>query len=229
MDVARGESRRRLPREWWQVEQARQGLGECAGLMNVHSTFPGSFRLPRPSERTIRPLMTYGVPVSAVTRHRAVLSKQPIYDGLYALVHTLGRCRWLERSNLVMAAACGVMYLAGSPSSPPASMPSPRRTCSLTPPALRRRLLLCSETDLPSPGMCRLVVSSPGRSRPATCRWGCPCVYGQGDRVGTGAHWSGSLDEGPSSFPGRPLTQRQPSPRTGRTVVTVARTTTLSG
>ncbi|MEU6423089.1 fic family toxin-antitoxin system, toxin component [Streptomyces spiralis] len=57
----------------------------------------------------------YGVPVSAVARHRAELFEQPIYDGPYAkaaaLVHTLGRCRWLERSNLAVAAATGVMYL----------------------------------------------------------------------------------------------------------------------
>ncbi|MGW0083116.1 fic family toxin-antitoxin system, toxin component [Streptomyces sp. NPDC003393] len=57
----------------------------------------------------------YGVPVSAVARHRAGLFEQPIYDGPYAkaaaLVHTLGRCRWLERSNLAVAAATGVMYL----------------------------------------------------------------------------------------------------------------------
>lgn len=57
----------------------------------------------------------YGVPVSAVARHRAELFEQPIYDGPYAkaaaLVHTLGRCRWLERSNMAVAAASGVMYL----------------------------------------------------------------------------------------------------------------------
>jgi len=57
----------------------------------------------------------YGVPVSAVARHRAELFEQPVYDGPYAkaaaLVHTLGRCRWLERSNLAVAAATGVMYL----------------------------------------------------------------------------------------------------------------------
>lgn len=57
----------------------------------------------------------YGVPVAAVARHRAELLEQPVYDGPYAraasLVHTLGRCRWLERSNLAVAAACGVMYL----------------------------------------------------------------------------------------------------------------------
>ncbi|MEU1536154.1 fic family toxin-antitoxin system, toxin component [Streptomyces fagopyri] len=57
----------------------------------------------------------YGVPVSAVARHRAELFEQPVYDGPYAkaaaLVHTLGRCRWLERSNMAVAAACGVMYL----------------------------------------------------------------------------------------------------------------------
>lgn len=57
----------------------------------------------------------YGVPLAAVARHRAELFGQPVYDGPYAkaaaLVHTLGRCRWLERSNLAVAAATGVMYL----------------------------------------------------------------------------------------------------------------------
>ena len=57
----------------------------------------------------------YGVPVSAVARQRAELFEQPVYDGAYAkaaaLVHTLGRCWWLERSNLAVAAATGVMYL----------------------------------------------------------------------------------------------------------------------
>ncbi|MGC4982020.1 MULTISPECIES: fic family toxin-antitoxin system, toxin component [unclassified Streptomyces] len=57
----------------------------------------------------------YGVPASAVARHRAELFEQPVYGGPYAkaaaLVHTLGRCRWLERSNLAVAAASGVMYL----------------------------------------------------------------------------------------------------------------------
>ncbi|MFF7206151.1 fic family toxin-antitoxin system, toxin component [Streptomyces sp. NPDC008141] len=57
----------------------------------------------------------YGVPVSAVARHRAELFEQPVYGGPYAraaaLVHTLGRCRWRERSNLAVAAATGVMYL----------------------------------------------------------------------------------------------------------------------
>ncbi|MFF9146026.1 fic family toxin-antitoxin system, toxin component [Streptomyces sp. NPDC014861] len=57
----------------------------------------------------------YGVPVSAVARHRAELFERPVYAGPYAkaaaLVHSLGRCRWLERSNLAVAAATGVMYL----------------------------------------------------------------------------------------------------------------------
>jgi hypothetical protein len=57
----------------------------------------------------------YGVPVAAVARHRAELLEQRVYDGPYAkaaaLIHTLGRCRWLERSNLAVAAASGVMYL----------------------------------------------------------------------------------------------------------------------
>ncbi|RST19650.1 fic family toxin-antitoxin system, toxin component [Streptomyces sp. WAC05374] len=57
----------------------------------------------------------YGVPVSAVARHGAELFEHPVYDGPYAkaaaLVHTLGRCRWLERSNMAVAAATGVMYL----------------------------------------------------------------------------------------------------------------------
>ncbi|MCX4546199.1 fic family toxin-antitoxin system, toxin component [Streptomyces sp. NBC_01565] len=66
----------------------------------------------------------YGVPLSAVARHRAELFEQPLYDGPYAkaaaLVHTLGRCRWLERSNMAVAAATGVMYLeaAGIPVKP---------------------------------------------------------------------------------------------------------------
>ncbi|MHB9863447.1 fic family toxin-antitoxin system, toxin component [Streptomyces sp. YIM S03343] len=60
----------------------------------------------------------YGVPVAAVAAHRAELLDQPVYDGPYAraaaLVHILGRCRWLERSNLAVAAATGVMYLEAS-------------------------------------------------------------------------------------------------------------------
>ncbi|MFF9765222.1 fic family toxin-antitoxin system, toxin component [Streptomyces sp. NPDC053086] len=60
----------------------------------------------------------YGVPVAAVACHRAELLETPVYDGAYAraaaLVHILGRCRWLERSNLAVAAATGVMYLEAS-------------------------------------------------------------------------------------------------------------------
>ncbi|MFF1442242.1 fic family toxin-antitoxin system, toxin component [Streptomyces sp. NPDC058295] len=60
----------------------------------------------------------YGVPVAAVACHRADLLEQPVYDGPYAraaaLVHVLGRCRWLERSNMAVAAATGVMYLDAS-------------------------------------------------------------------------------------------------------------------
>ncbi|KOV99933.1 MULTISPECIES: hypothetical protein [unclassified Streptomyces] len=60
----------------------------------------------------------YGVPVSAVACHRAELLEQPVYDGPFAraaaLVHILGRCRWLERSNTAVAAATGVMYLEAS-------------------------------------------------------------------------------------------------------------------
>jgi hypothetical protein len=60
----------------------------------------------------------YGVPVAAVACHRAELLEMPVYDGPYAraaaLVHVLGRCRWLERSNMAVAAATGVMYLEAS-------------------------------------------------------------------------------------------------------------------
>ncbi|WRZ95303.1 fic family toxin-antitoxin system, toxin component [Streptomyces sp. NBC_01007] len=60
----------------------------------------------------------YGVPVAAVACHQAQLLEQPVYDGAYAraaaLVHVLGRCRWLERSNMAVAAATGVMYLEAS-------------------------------------------------------------------------------------------------------------------
>ncbi|MFF4144258.1 fic family toxin-antitoxin system, toxin component [Streptomyces sp. NPDC001698] len=60
----------------------------------------------------------YGVPVAAVACHRAELLGTPVYDGSYAraaaLLHILGRCRWLERSNMAVAAATGVMYLEAS-------------------------------------------------------------------------------------------------------------------
>ncbi|MFC8172294.1 fic family toxin-antitoxin system, toxin component [Streptomyces sp. NPDC057242] len=60
----------------------------------------------------------YGVPVAAVAAHRAELLDRPVYDGPYAraaaLIHVLGRCRWLERSNMAVAAATGVMYLEAS-------------------------------------------------------------------------------------------------------------------
>ncbi|OKJ52569.1 fic family toxin-antitoxin system, toxin component [Streptomyces sp. CB02261] len=65
-----------------------------------------------------------GVPLAAVARHQAELLNQPIYDGPYtraaALAHTLGRCRWLERSNLTVACAVTVMYLnaSGIPANP---------------------------------------------------------------------------------------------------------------
>ncbi|MER7111779.1 fic family toxin-antitoxin system, toxin component [Streptomyces sp. NPDC000229] len=59
-----------------------------------------------------------GVPIAAVTRHRAELLEQPVYGGPYvraaALVPTLGRCRWLERSHLTGACAVAVMYLNAS-------------------------------------------------------------------------------------------------------------------
>ncbi|MDT0469241.1 fic family toxin-antitoxin system, toxin component [Streptomyces gibsoniae] len=60
----------------------------------------------------------YGVPVAAVACHRAELLETPVYDGPFAraaaLVHILGRCRWLERSNMAVAAAMSVMYLEAS-------------------------------------------------------------------------------------------------------------------
>ncbi len=65
-----------------------------------------------------------GVPMAAVARHRAELLEQPVYGGPYAraaaLVHTLGRCRWLERSNLTVACAVAVVYLnaSGIPADP---------------------------------------------------------------------------------------------------------------
>ncbi|PNE43503.1 fic family toxin-antitoxin system, toxin component [Streptomyces noursei] len=60
----------------------------------------------------------YSVPIAACARHRGELLGERVCDGPYAraaaLVHTLGRCRWLERSNLAVAAATGVMYLEAS-------------------------------------------------------------------------------------------------------------------
>ncbi|MFF0449991.1 fic family toxin-antitoxin system, toxin component [Streptomyces sp. NPDC004609] len=65
-----------------------------------------------------------GVPLAADSRHRAELLEQPVYGDPHAraaaLVHTLGRCRWLERSNLTVACAVAVMYLnaSGIPADP---------------------------------------------------------------------------------------------------------------
>ncbi|MDT0317067.1 fic family toxin-antitoxin system, toxin component [Streptomyces millisiae] len=60
----------------------------------------------------------YGVPIAAVERHRAVLAGQDVYHGVYAraaaLAHTLGRLRWLERSNLRVAIAVAHGYLVAS-------------------------------------------------------------------------------------------------------------------
>ncbi|MFJ8754545.1 fic family toxin-antitoxin system, toxin component [Streptomyces sp. NPDC102441] len=59
-----------------------------------------------------------GVPLAAVARHRAHLLETPVYQGAFAraaaLVHTLGRLRWLEQSNLSVACAVAVMYLEAS-------------------------------------------------------------------------------------------------------------------
>ncbi|MFE7753140.1 fic family toxin-antitoxin system, toxin component [Streptomyces sp. NPDC057428] len=59
-----------------------------------------------------------GVPLAAVARHRAELLETPVYQGTFAraaaLVHTLGRLRWLEQSNLSVACAVAVMYLEAS-------------------------------------------------------------------------------------------------------------------
>ncbi|MEU3333662.1 fic family toxin-antitoxin system, toxin component [Streptomyces sp. NPDC002144] len=60
----------------------------------------------------------YGVPVAAVERHRAVLVGQEVYQGVHAkaaaLVHSLGRMRWLERSNLRVAVAVAHAYLTAA-------------------------------------------------------------------------------------------------------------------
>ncbi|MFF5130689.1 fic family toxin-antitoxin system, toxin component [Streptomyces syringium] len=60
----------------------------------------------------------YGVPISAVERHRAVLAGQDVYHGAFAraaaLSHTLGRLAWLERSNLRVAVAAAHAYLITS-------------------------------------------------------------------------------------------------------------------
>ncbi|MFD9127087.1 fic family toxin-antitoxin system, toxin component [Kitasatospora sp. NPDC059571] len=60
----------------------------------------------------------YGVAIAAVERHRAVVAGRDVYDGPYAraaaLVHTLGRLPWLERSNLRVAVAVAHGYLLAS-------------------------------------------------------------------------------------------------------------------
>ncbi|MEU7039267.1 fic family toxin-antitoxin system, toxin component [Streptomyces sp. NPDC046237] len=71
-----------------------------------------------------------GVPLAAVARHRPELLERPVYGGPYAraaaLVNTLGRCRWLERSNLAVACAVAVMYLnaGGIPADPTRDQPT---------------------------------------------------------------------------------------------------------
>ncbi|MFC5201763.1 fic family toxin-antitoxin system, toxin component [Streptomyces kaempferi] len=83
--------------------------------MNLHIDVPWILQVAEAAGADDPAPDDYGVPVSAVARHRAALFEQAIYDGPYAsaaaLVHTLGRCRWLERSNMAVAAASGVMYL----------------------------------------------------------------------------------------------------------------------
>ncbi|MFF3940936.1 fic family toxin-antitoxin system, toxin component [Streptomyces phaeofaciens] len=92
--------------------------------MNLHIDVPWILQVAEAAGADDPAPDDYGVPVSAVARHRAGLFEQPVYDGPYAkaaaLVHTLGRCRWLERSNMAVAAATGVMYLeaAGIPVKP---------------------------------------------------------------------------------------------------------------
>lgn len=60
----------------------------------------------------------YGVAIAAVERHRAAIVGQDVYQGAYAraaaLAHTLGRMRWLERSNLRVAVAVAHAYLVAS-------------------------------------------------------------------------------------------------------------------
>ena len=60
----------------------------------------------------------YGVAIAAVERHRAVVAGRDVYDGplarAAALVHTLGRLPWLERSNLRVAVAVAHGYLQAS-------------------------------------------------------------------------------------------------------------------
>ncbi|MFF7211743.1 fic family toxin-antitoxin system, toxin component [Streptomyces sp. NPDC008238] len=57
----------------------------------------------------------FGVPLSAVERHKAQLFERDVYDGpvarAAALAHSLGRLRWLERSNMTVAVAVTVAYL----------------------------------------------------------------------------------------------------------------------
>ncbi|MFE5893948.1 fic family toxin-antitoxin system, toxin component [Streptomyces sp. NPDC056462] len=54
--------------------------------------------------------LVLGLPIATVARHRGELLEHSVYDGPSARVYTLGRCRWLERSNLTVA----VMYLEAS-------------------------------------------------------------------------------------------------------------------
>lgn len=60
----------------------------------------------------------FGVALAAAERHRGTALGRPLYDGPYAraaaLAHQLGRCRWLEHSNIRAAYAVAVGYLHAS-------------------------------------------------------------------------------------------------------------------
>ncbi|WP_257002013.1 fic family toxin-antitoxin system, toxin component [Streptomyces sp. WZ.A104] len=62
-------------------------------------------------------ILDYGVAIAAVERHRAIWAEITVYDGPFvraaALAHTLGRLRWLERSNVRVAIAVAYGYLLG--------------------------------------------------------------------------------------------------------------------
>ena len=103
----------------WPVDNPRRGTpGRRCVSVALHVDLPWILEVAQRAGHKDPAPDDLGVPIAAVARHRAELLEHPVYGGPYAraaaLVHTLGKCRWLEHSNLTVACAVAVMYLNAS-------------------------------------------------------------------------------------------------------------------
>lgn len=83
-----------------EAEDAADASGRARRVMELHIDVPWILQVAELAGADDPAPDDYGVPVAAVTRYRAELFEQPVYDGPYAkaaaLVDNLGRCRWLK-------------------------------------------------------------------------------------------------------------------------------------